>query len=118
MPQSRRQKPFSLRELRVAGLTEKTIREHPRSAPLKWKIARPCAPKLRCLSHGSRVDSSSGSASNVCHKMRGYFTSTPSSHQCSKILGKVVLDAAALQDAALCLHYTIHAISLLWSSMP
>jgi hypothetical protein len=59
-----------IRELRAADLTEKGLRERPRSEALKWKIARTMRAEttvsLGWIAH--RLDL--GSASNVCHKMR------------------------------------------------
>ena len=59
-----------IRELRAADLTEKGLRERPRSEALKWKIARTMRTEttvsLGWIAH--RLDL--GSASNVCHKMR------------------------------------------------
>ena len=59
-----------IRELCAADLTEKGLRERPRSEPLKWKIARTmrtvCTVSLGWIAH--RLDL--GSASNVCHKIR------------------------------------------------
>jgi putative transposase len=59
-----------IRELRVAGLTEKALQERPRSEPLKWKIARSMRTETT-VSLGwiaRRLDL--GSASNVCHQIR------------------------------------------------
>ena len=59
-----------IRELRAAGLTEKALRERPRSEPVKWQIARTMRTETT-VSLGwiaRRLDL--GSASNVCHKMR------------------------------------------------
>ena len=61
-----------IRELRAAGLTEKALRERPRSEPVKWKIARTMRTETT-VSLGwiaRRLDL--GSASNVCHKLRRY----------------------------------------------
>ena len=63
-------------ELCAADLTEKGLRERPRSEPLKWKIARTMRTEttvsLGWIAH--RLDL--GSASNVCHKIRySIFTS-------------------------------------------
>jgi hypothetical protein len=59
-----------IRELRAADLTEKGLRERPRSEALKWKIARTMRAEttvsLGWIAH--RLDL--GSASNVCHKIR------------------------------------------------
>jgi putative transposase len=59
-----------IRELCAADLTEKGLRERPRSEPLKWKIARTMRTEttvsLGWIAH--RLDL--GSASNVCHKIR------------------------------------------------
>jgi hypothetical protein len=59
-----------IRELRVAGLTEKALQERPRSEPLKWNIARTMRTETT-VSLGwiaRRLDL--GSASNVSHQMR------------------------------------------------
>jgi hypothetical protein len=59
-----------IRELRIAGLTEKVLQERPRSEPLKWNIARTMRTETT-VSLGwiaRRLDL--GSASNVCHQMR------------------------------------------------
>ena len=63
-------------ELCAADLTEKGLRERPRSEALKWKIARTMRAEttvsLGWIAH--RLDL--GSASNVCHKIRySIFTS-------------------------------------------
>ena len=49
-----------IREPRSAGLTEKALRERPRSEPVKWKSREPCGRKLRCPSDGSPADSTLG----------------------------------------------------------
>ncbi|HEY5704675.1 MAG TPA: hypothetical protein VIS96_03790, partial [Terrimicrobiaceae bacterium] len=67
-----------IRELRAAGLSEKALRERPRSEPLKWKIAAMMRTETT-VSLGwiaRRLDL--GSASNVSHKMRRYSILTPS----------------------------------------
>jgi hypothetical protein len=59
------------RELQAAGLSEKALQERTRSEPLKWKIARSIRAETT-VSLGwiaRRLDL--GSASNVCHKLRG-----------------------------------------------
>jgi hypothetical protein len=59
-----------IRELRAAGLAEKTLRERPRSEPVKWRIAGTIRTETT-VSLGwiaRRLDL--GSASNVCQKMR------------------------------------------------
>ena len=61
-----------LRELRVAAMTEKALRERPRSEPLKWKIARAMRAQTTVSLGWIARRLELGSASNVCHKLRGY----------------------------------------------
>ncbi len=76
-----------IRELRAADLTEKALRDRPRSEPLNWKITGTMRTKTT-VSLGwiaRRLDL--GSASNVCHKMLQYsiFKSGPEWHELKRI---------------------------------